>query len=69
MSAQEIVTGVIVVGAVVWLARNLIVRARGGGCECSNASTCPYAGGPDCRLATRPTAPKTGGEADDDADK
>jgi len=54
VGAQEVVVGLIVVGAVVWLLRTLIVRARGGGCECTSAPTCPYAGGPDCALASRP---------------
>lgn len=55
MGAQEIVVGLIVAGAVVWLVLVLIRRARGGGCECTSASTCPYAGGPGCGLASKLT--------------
>ncbi len=69
MGSQEIVVGLIVVGAVVWLLRTLIVRARGGGCECASASTCPYAGGPDCALTARSTPPAAQGEQEDRPDE
>lgn len=69
MGAQEIVVGLIVAGAVVWLVRVLIRRARGGGCECTSASTCPYAGGPECGLRTRPTNSESMGKADAGTDE
>ncbi len=47
---QEIIVGPVVVAALVWLVRNLVARARGGGCACENAPQCPYAGDEGCAL-------------------
>jgi len=45
---QDAIVGVIVVAALAWLVRSLVARARGGGCGCERAPTCPYAGGDGC---------------------
>jgi len=42
-----------VLGALAWLVRSLVLRARGGGCECASAPTCPYARDGGCSAATR----------------
>lgn len=68
MGAQEIVVGVLVVGAVVWLARALVLRARGGGCECTSASICPYAGAAGCPLSSASTG-EAGEGAEDETDE
>ena len=62
---QEIIVALIIIWAIVWLVRNVVKRARGGGCECERAPTCPYAGGPGCRLAARDADDDRDGSADD----
>ncbi|MEA3404033.1 MAG: FeoB-associated Cys-rich membrane protein [Armatimonadota bacterium] len=49
---QDVIAALIVVGAVVWLARTIVSRVRRGGCTCDNAASCPLAGGDSCPLGS-----------------
>ena len=61
---QEIIVGVIVAGAVAWLVRSLVARARGGSCECENAPRCPYAGDEGCALRAHDVCGSKGADSD-----
>ncbi|MGC9317984.1 MAG: FeoB-associated Cys-rich membrane protein [Armatimonadota bacterium] len=49
---QDVIVALIVVAAVVWLARTVVSRVRRGGCTCENAASCPLAGGDSCPLGS-----------------
>lgn len=44
---EQILVGVLVAGAALWLIVRL-VRSGKGGCSCDSASTCPHAGSGGC---------------------
>ncbi|MGD9497658.1 MAG: FeoB-associated Cys-rich membrane protein [Armatimonadota bacterium] len=45
---QEIIVGVILAAAVVWLVFRALACARRGGCGCDSAASCPYVSEGEC---------------------
>lgn len=49
---EQIVVGLIVAAALVWLIWRLVRGARSGGCTCDRADACPFAGEDRCAFGS-----------------